>query len=411
MVCFFFLINIIILTFDDVNMIEKKQKKTTRKQLYALNGLRGIASLGVVFFHMLESHFRSTPILGFCHHGYLLVDFFYLISGFSLGYSYDDYKDTLTSSKFLIKRFIKLEPMIIWSNFIHVIFFHYLYAPSINWVFDKIPVKNLLLLFVLSILNIPTPHSIKYRPDHVMFTLYAPQWSLFWEYIANFFYVFILRYLTTLSVYILTIISMIISVILIIYSENGSICEGFDVYDPYSALYGIFRTFTPFLIGYVIFRYKKEKDKKYIEKDNENEKYSEGINYSFEISSLILIITCCIPYIGEIKISKWKNALFEIIILFFVLPSILIIAINERKPNELKIKICEWLGKMSFYIYFTHFIFIDFLLVWVANNNYWFDYTWIMMIAIIILSMALANFVWNVYDAPIQKWLSSLLLK
>lgn len=302
--------------------------------------------------------------------------------------------------------------MIVWANFVEVVFFRYLNAPSIDWIgFDKIPMKDLLLLFIFSIFNIPTPYRLRYLPDPVMFNLYTPQWSLFLEYIANFFYIFILRYLTTLSVYILTVFSMICSVIVICCGEYGNICDGFDVYIPHSALVGIVRTFTPILIGYSISRYKKEKDKKYIKKEDENERTSEGIKYSFEISPVLLVGMCSVPYVGEITIEKCKNAIFEIFVTLFIIPLILIIAIIERKPNKTKANFCQWLGKFSFYIYLNHYSLADLLHVWVANNNYLFDYTWIMLIGVYILCLSFANFVRKYFDAPLQRWLSSLFLK
>lgn len=84
-----------------MNTVREKNKVITRKQLYAINGLRGVASLCDVLFHMLQSHFHKTSILRFFHLGYLIVDFFSIITGFLLGYSYDDRKDTLTAAEFL----------------------------------------------------------------------------------------------------------------------------------------------------------------------------------------------------------------------------------------------------------------------------------------------------------------------
>ena len=58
----------------------------------ALDGLRGVAAVMVVLFHMFEGsardfQFHMDQII---NHGYLSVDFFFMLSGFVIGYAYDD---------------------------------------------------------------------------------------------------------------------------------------------------------------------------------------------------------------------------------------------------------------------------------------------------------------------------------
>ena len=54
-----------------------------------LDGLRGVAALCVVGFHMMECY--SADITNnIMAHGYLAVDFFFALSGFVIGYAYDD---------------------------------------------------------------------------------------------------------------------------------------------------------------------------------------------------------------------------------------------------------------------------------------------------------------------------------
>ena len=52
-------------------------------------GLRGVAAVLVVAYHLFETYYHggtSQPI----NHGYLAVDFFFVLSGFVIGYAYDD---------------------------------------------------------------------------------------------------------------------------------------------------------------------------------------------------------------------------------------------------------------------------------------------------------------------------------
>ena len=54
-----------------------------------LDGLRGVASVIVVLFHILETY-SAGPAYQVINHGYLAVDFFFVLSGFVIGYAYDD---------------------------------------------------------------------------------------------------------------------------------------------------------------------------------------------------------------------------------------------------------------------------------------------------------------------------------
>lgn len=54
-----------------------------------LDGLRGVAALVVVCYHLIECY-PAEQVNKFFSHGYLAVDFFFALSGFVLGYAYDD---------------------------------------------------------------------------------------------------------------------------------------------------------------------------------------------------------------------------------------------------------------------------------------------------------------------------------
>jgi peptidoglycan/LPS O-acetylase OafA/YrhL len=53
-----------------------------------LDGLRGTAAILVVIFHLFEAYYPDSSITPI-HHGYLAVDFFFMLSGFVIGYAYD----------------------------------------------------------------------------------------------------------------------------------------------------------------------------------------------------------------------------------------------------------------------------------------------------------------------------------
>ena len=71
-----------------------------------LDGLRGIAALLVIWYHIFEG-FATSPIDQRFNHGYLAVDFFFILSGFVVGYAYDDrWKTTMNTKDFFKRRLI-----------------------------------------------------------------------------------------------------------------------------------------------------------------------------------------------------------------------------------------------------------------------------------------------------------------
>ena len=88
------------------------------KHYIRLDGLRGIAALVVVWFHLFEG-FATSSIDQRCNHGYLAVDFFFLLSGFVLSYAYDGRLRSISAAQrlsfgsFLRRRIIRLHPMLL----------------------------------------------------------------------------------------------------------------------------------------------------------------------------------------------------------------------------------------------------------------------------------------------------------
>src|SRR6201996_5185053 len=99
--------------------------KLTVKPHYAiLDGLRGVAAITVVIFHLFEPHSTShrDQII---NHGYLAVDFFFLLSGFVIGYAYDDRWGKMTVGNFFRRRLERLQPMVIMGMIIGAATFYF----------------------------------------------------------------------------------------------------------------------------------------------------------------------------------------------------------------------------------------------------------------------------------------------
>ena len=89
-----------------------------------LNGLRGVAALMVILYHVFEG-FATSPFDQRFNHGYLAVDFFFILSGFVVGYAYDDRWKAMKPKDFFKRRLIRLHPMIVLGVVLGVITFLY----------------------------------------------------------------------------------------------------------------------------------------------------------------------------------------------------------------------------------------------------------------------------------------------
>ena len=70
-----------------------------------LDGLRGVAAMLVVAFHLLETYYHMGPDQPISH-GYLAVDFFFVLSGFVIGYAYDDRWHQMSLGNFFKRRLV-----------------------------------------------------------------------------------------------------------------------------------------------------------------------------------------------------------------------------------------------------------------------------------------------------------------
>jgi peptidoglycan/LPS O-acetylase OafA/YrhL len=118
-----------------------------------LDGLRGVASLMVVVFHLFEAWAGGDPAKQIINHGYLAVDFFFLLSGFVVAYAYDDRLVAgMSQWDFFKRRLVRLQPMIILGGLIGAAllgFQHWSLFPKLDTVTTWQVLGVLLLGFVM----------------------------------------------------------------------------------------------------------------------------------------------------------------------------------------------------------------------------------------------------------------------
>lgn len=95
---------------------------TSKPFLKNLNGLRFLAASYTITFHYWS--FPNSPFFSnFFTHGHISVPFFFLLSGFVLSYSYNNYPffENSNIKKYLLNRFIRLAPIYYIAMFLSLI--------------------------------------------------------------------------------------------------------------------------------------------------------------------------------------------------------------------------------------------------------------------------------------------------
>ncbi len=220
-----------------------------------LDGLRGVAAILVVTFHVFETFNGGNRFNQIINHGYLAVDFFFLLSGFVVAYAYDDRWSKMTTWDFYKRRFIRLQPMVIMGSVIGALFF-YFQACGMFPLITETPVWKMLLVMVVGFTLIPLTPAMDIRGWNEMHPLDGPGWSLFFEYLANVLYALVFR---KFSKTLLTVFVFLFACLLVHYLVTGSqgdVIGGWSI-DRIQLRIGFTRMLFPFFAGMLLSRYGK----------------------------------------------------------------------------------------------------------------------------------------------------------
>ena len=378
----------------------KKQDTTTKdsKPHYALlDGLRGVAALLVVWYHVFEGFqfAGNKPVIDFINHGYLAVDFFFILSGFVVGYAYDNrWGKTLTLGGFFRRRLIRLQPMVIMGAVIGAASF--LLNGMERWDGTHATLWLTFLAFVCGCLMLPAlpgmPREV--RGNGEMFPLNGPCWSLFFEYVGNIVYALFIRHLSTR---LLAVLSFALCCALAWFavtdqSGYGSIGVGWTV-DRTNILGGMLRMLCPFTMGILMSRLFKPL------------RQARG---AFWTSAALLLIIFHIPYIysdGALSL----NGVFEAACIIAVFPLLVWYAASGKTTDEASTRICRFLGDISYPLYIVHYPLMYAFYMWlIKTHQYTLHETWPAALAAVSASIILAWLCLKLYDMPIRKWLRNL---
>lgn len=359
-----------------------------KKHYEILDGLRGVAAIMVVAFHVFETFAGGNRFNQIINHGYLTVDFFFLLSGFVVAYAYDDRWEKMTNWSFYKRRLIRLQPMVIMGSIIGALLFYFQGGALLFPMITEIPVWKMVVVMLVGFTLIPLLPSMDIRGWQEMHPLNGPAWSLFFEYLANILYALVIR---KWSNKVLGFVVFLFACLLIHYTVTGTqgdVIGGWS-FDKIQLRIGFTRLLYPFFAGVLLSRMGK----------------IIHLKGAFWICSLLIITILAIPRIGGSE-HLWMNGLYESFCIIILFPLIVSIGAGGTVSGKYSSKINKFLGDISYPIYITHYPLIYLYTAWVVDNKIPIETGLPIGILLVLTSIVLAYVCLKFYDEPVRKWLT-----
>lgn len=389
-------------------MAKKNIYLESKPRYEILDGLRGVAAIMVIFYHLFETY-CPPGAQQHINHGYLAVDFFFVLSGFVIGYAYDDRWGKMTTWGFFKRRLARLHPMVIAGTVIGFALF-YFGATAFPLILQA-PAWKVFVCFVMALFMIPAGPRMDIRGWGETNSFNGPNWSLTLEYIGNILYAFLFRRLPTAILCVIALLSAALTLDLTLgwdlfglglhqYSVNG----GWSL-TAQQIYIGLSRLLYPFLCGLIISRLLSRRRTQ--SNPSGSPLHAKG---GFWWASLLLVIIFSIPCIGgKPGIANGAYQAFAILVLF---PVIVLLGAGSKTTHAFSSKVCKFLGDISYPIYITHFPLIYAHMSFArahADAPAWIHC--LSAAGVVILSIILAWGVMKTYDEPVRDFLKKNWLK
>jgi peptidoglycan/LPS O-acetylase OafA/YrhL len=338
-----------------------------------LDTFRGVAAIIVMAYHiglLFDRHVFS--------HGYLAVDFFFMLSGFVLTHSYQHRLDQgWAMAPFLKTRLARLYPLYFAGMVLSLLLF---LARMVAHSPQAANGQGYFWLFLLGILFLPSPvHVAGFAP--FIFPLNSPAWSLFYEVIVNALHAAFGRRRSRFFLGAVTGLSGIMMAFMILH--HGSLDAGET---PAEAGYALVRVVFAYTFGSLLCR-----------------TWHAGLirlpNLPF-LATLLLVTCLAIPL-------SWHKALVDLVSALLIFPCVLLLG-AAAKPSRWMVQPSLILGRASYGIYVLHVPLV------LLGQQIWFrlgrhpieqDSPW-SGLALIAASLILVLILDSIYDAPARRWLA-----
>ena len=373
-----------------------------------LDGLRGVAAMMVILFHIFETYANGHQ--QHINHGYLAVDFFFVLSGFVVGYAYDDRWGKMTTWGFFKRRLTRLHPMLVMGTLIGGCFYFFGV-----WAFPQqmdVPLWKFVLCLVMGLFLIPCGPKLDLRGWGELNSFNGPSWTLTLEYIGNILYAFVLRRLPTVVLCVLAALAAVMTLDLtlgwnlfgLFEAPHYTVIGGWSL-TPDQIYIGFARLLYPFLCGLIISRILP----KYRTHNNPSGSPIH-VKGGFWWAALLLVVILAFPCIGGK--DGVPNGIYQAVMILAVFPFIVLLGAGSHTTNPVSTRICKFLGDISYPIYITHYPLIYMQMSFAASHAdapLWMHVA--MSAGVFILSVLMAWALAKAYDQPVREWLKNHWLK
>ena len=292
---------------------------------------------------------------------------------------------------FIKRRVIRLQPMVVMGAIIGAIMFYFQGCPV--WDVSKVTILALFIATFINALLIPATPGTEIRGLGEMYPLNGPSWSLFFEYIGNILYaLFIHRFSTKVLAWFVFLAGCGLSAFAI-WGPYGDICAGFTM-TGIEFMAGSLRLLFSFSAGLLLFRLFKP----------------VNIKGAFWICSLSIVILLAVPRLGGAE-HLWMNGLYDTVCFAMFFPLLVYLGASGKCTDKHTIRICNFLGEISYPLYMVHYPFIYLYYAWVKNEKLTFMQSFPGAAGVVIGSIILAYICLKFYDIPVRKYLVKRFLK
>jgi peptidoglycan/LPS O-acetylase OafA/YrhL len=358
-----------------------------------LDGLRGVAALMVVLYHVFNDaksfYVWPTPVNEF-YHGFLGVDFFFILSGFVMGYAYDTrWGNSLSLGSFIRRRLIRLHPMVVMGVLVGLVAF--IIQGCTKWDGTTVTTEALMLVTLLGLFMIPSPTNLEVRGYTEAFPLNGPHWSMFFEYIGSLLYGLMLHRLSTKWLRVWVACSIVSIAAYALMREDGGIAYGWSS-EPMNLLGGALRMLYAYPMGLLMARMFRERNPKPVH------------GHVFLFCSLALMALMALPSLGD----KDLNTIYQLVCLLSFFPALIWYGARGAVSGWRQ-RVVTFLGRLSYPLYAVHYPFVYLFITYVGRDGHPYEgysHPWMSLLITVAASFVAATLCLLFYDEPLRRWLN-----
>lgn len=368
----------------------------TKEHYLLLDGLRGVAALMVVGYHLFEAiAFAAGAPEQKMFHGFLAVDFFLILSGFVMGYAYDNEWDRMSVGGFFRRRLTRLHPMVVMGVIIGAVAF--IGQGCMKWDGTQASAGAVILTIFLSLFLLPSPGALDVRGNTELFPLNGPHWSLFFEYIGSILYALLLRRLSDRALRIWVAAAAVALLAMGLFGPDGSIAYGWSS-QPVNMLGGFLRMTFEYPCGLLLARMFRNR--------TSGHAAWKSPAAAFGFYALLLIGLLCVPSLGKYKV------IYEVLCVCVAFPLLIWNAAKVESPQGCARKSMTFLGDLSYPLYAIHYPFIYLYIGWIGTGAHPFgNWPGSNPVCIAVICLVVGILCMKFYDKPVRKFITSKINK